>query len=221
MGVALLVTLAAGGERLGAQSAEGGRSGSRAVLDRDVEMALALSAAPAAVTDGATVLAWNGDGFDVAREGRSGVTCYVARSWPDSLEPHCFDEEGSKTILPMHLRQMELWHAGASPAEIDAEIAEGIRTGELRLPTRPAMSYMMSEGQRLIDDEGTPVGAWEPHLMIYYPYLTAEAVGLGSVPSTEAAVVVDPGTPMSNLMIVVDDFVRVRSSPTGPGDDGR
>ena len=68
---------------------------------------------------------------------------------------------------------------------------------------------MMSAGQELISDTGQPAGAWESHLMIYYPYLTQEALGLGSVPSTEAAVVVDPGTPFSNVMIVLKRHVEV------------
>lgn len=196
-----------------AQTVESGQAGPRTVLDRDFEIALARSAAPSEVSGDATVLVWAGDGFETAREGSNGVTCYVARSWPESFEPHCFDAEGSSTILPIHLRQMELWHQGLSNAEIDREIADGIRTGELRLPSRPAMSYMMSEGQRLINEEGTPVGSWRPHLMIYYPYLTADALGLGPVPSTEAAVVVDPGTPLSNIMVVVSDFVPAPPNP--------
>jgi hypothetical protein len=167
------------------------------------------------------VLVWNGSGFERAREGTNGVTCYVARSWPESLEPHCFDEEGAATILPIHLREMELWNEGRSRAEIDRVIADGLRTGAFRLPARPVMSYMMSAGQQLIGDDGTPVGAWRPHLMIYYPYLTPDAMGLGARPSMEAAVVVDPGTPLSNLMIVVNDFVAVRSVDAGGGDDGR
>ena len=198
---------------LAGQSVEGGRAGPRAALERDREVALALSAAPAAVTQAATVLVWTLNGFEVAREGTNGVTCYVARSWPESLEPHCFDEEGSRTILPIHLRQMELWHQGKSEAEIDAAIADGLRTGTFRLPSRPAMSYMMSAGQQLINDEGQAVGRWEPHLMIYYPYLTSADLGLGAVPSMDAAIVVDPGTPLSNIMIVLERFVDIESDP--------
>lgn len=216
----IALTLAAGAGLAG-QSAEAGRPGPRPLLERAFEVSLAVSAAPAAVTDGAAVLAWTGDGFEVAREGDNGVTCYVARSWPDSLEPHCFDEEGAATILPIHLRQMELWHRGWGREAVDAGIARGLRTGRFRLPSRPVMSYMMSEGQRLIDDEGNPVGPWRPHLMIYYPYLTSEAMGLGPVPSTEAAVVVDPGSPLSNVMIVVRHFVPVVSPSGGAGGDGR
>ena len=202
--------------QIAAQSVEVGRAGPRAPLPLAREVALARSAAPASVSAEARVLVWTGSGFEVAEDGSNGVVCYVARSWPESLEPHCFDEEGAATILPIHLLQMRMWHQGADDAEIDAAIGEGLRTGALRLPSRPAMSYMMSAEQRLIDESGRPVGAWQPHLMIYYPYVTADALGLGPTPSMEAAVVVDPGTPMSNIMIVVQDFVPVMAEdPSG------
>lgn len=204
-----------------AQSSEGGRAGPRAPMERSTEVRLALSAAPAIVSGEATVLVWTGSGFVVEREGSNGVTCYVARSWPESLEPHCFDAEGSRTILPIHLHQMELWHAGASPEEVDAAVAEGLRNGTLRLPTRPAMSYMMSAGQELISDEGVPAGNWQPHLMIYFPHLSESDLGLGEVPSTAAAMVVDPGTPLSNIMIVVREFVDVAPRSGGAGDGSR
>lgn len=210
--VLLMVTLLAATltpAPLWAQSVEAGKSGPRATLDRDMEIRLAASAAPTSVSEQATILVWTGDTHEVARRGTNGVTCYVARDWPDSLEPHCFDEEGSRTILPIHLRQMELRDQGRTTEEIDAEVARGLADGTFRLPTRPAMSYMMSAGQELVSDDGTPVGAWQPHLMIYYPYLTAEDMGLGPVPSTEAAILVDPGTPFSNVMIVVKEFVDV------------
>lgn len=215
--VSLVIAVGALGRPVTAQSSEDGRAGPREQLARDFETTLALSAAPPAVAEEASVLLWTGSGFEVGRAGSNGVTCYVARSWPESLEPHCFDEEGSVTILPIHLRQMELWHLGRSQAAIEAEIGEGLRSGHFRLPNRPVMSYMMSDGQVLFNDEGTRVGRWQPHLMIYYPYLTQAALGLGAVPSAEAAMVVDPGTPLSNIMIVVRDFVAVEA--IGPAGD--
>ena len=147
---------------LSAQSVESGRAGAREVLPRTLEMDLARSAAPPTVSQEATVLLWNGNGFDVGHEGSNGVTCYVARSWPDSLEPHCFDEEGARTILPIHLRQMELWDQGKSGEEIEAVVAEGLRTGEFRLPSRPVNAYMMPAGQQLIGSDGQPPGAPGP-----------------------------------------------------------
>ncbi len=197
------------GQGAAGQSRESGSAGPRSVLPRDREIALARSAAPAAVSAEATVLTWNGHDFEVGVEGTNGVTCYVGRSWVESLEPHCFDEEGARTILPIHLLETRLLHEGRNSEEIDAAVAEGLRSGSLRLPTRPVMSYMMSAGQQLVSDDGRSVGAWESHLMIYYPYLTEEDLGLGPTPSTDAAVVVDPGTPFSNIMIVLKAHVPV------------
>lgn len=191
------------------QASDAGRPGPRIMLSLAEEVALARSAAPAAVSSDATVYAWNGEAYDVAVEGTNGVSCYVGRSWPESLEPHCFDTEGSRTILPIHLYETALLAQGAERSEIDAGVAEGLRTGRFRLPARPAMSYMMSAGQRLISDEGVPVGAWEPHLMIYYPWMTAEDLGLGSEASLAAGLVVDPGTPLSTIVVLVRDFVQV------------
>jgi hypothetical protein len=198
------------------QGSDAGQAGPRAVLPAAQEIALARSAAPAAVSDSARVLVWNGTDFDIAVEGSSGVSCYVARSWPDSIEPHCFDAEGSRTILQVHLMQMKLRHQGKSTEQINAAVAEGLRSGTLQLPGRPVMSYMMSAGQQLIGDDGRSVGSWRPHLMIYYPYLTQESLGLGSTPSTDAAVVVDPGTPLANIMVVVREFVAVRTETASP-----
>jgi hypothetical protein len=192
---------------LAAQSATAGRAGPRIMLPRDREIALARSAAPAEVSRNATVMVLTEKGFEVAETGTSGVTCVVNRSQPESLEPHCFDAEGSATVLPIELRRTELLRAGRSIAEIDREIGEGLLTGKYRLPRRPAMSYMMSSGQILYDDDGTRVGRWQPHIMIFYPHLTAGDLGLGATPSTDAAVVVDPGAPMSNIMVVVKGFV--------------
>ena len=193
---------------LHAQSAAAGRTGPRPLLPRDREISLARSAAPAEVSRAATVMILTERGFEVAEQGTNGVTCVVNRSHPESLEPHCFDAEGSATILPMELRRTELLLEGRSPAEIDREIGAGLVSGKYRLPRRPAMSYMMSSAQVLYDDDGTRVGAWKPHLMIFYPHLTPADLGLGASPSLSPAVVVDPGRPGSNIMVVVDEFVE-------------
>jgi len=109
-------------------------------------------------------------------------------------------------VLPMELRRTELLREGKSTEEIDREIAAGLLSGKYRLPRRPAMSYMMSPEQVLYNDEGRKVGKWQPHLMIFYPHLTAADLGLGGMPSLQAALVVDEGKAVSNIMIVVKDF---------------
>ena len=39
----------------------------------------------------------------VADSGSSDAVCVVNRSWPESLEPECFDAEAAATIMPMEL----------------------------------------------------------------------------------------------------------------------
>ncbi len=191
-----------------AQAAAAGRTGPRIMLPRDREIVLARSAAPAYVSRDATVMVLTDRGFEIAEKGSNGVTCIVNRSQPESLEPHCFDAEGSETVLPIELRRTEMLREGKTNEEIDREIGQGLLSGKYRLPRRPAMSYMMSSGQVLYDDEGKRVGKWHPHLMIFYPNLKPGDLGLGGTPSPEAAVVVDPGMPLSNIMVVVREFTE-------------
>ena len=188
------------------------RYGEPARLSRAEEIALARSAAPAAVSAEATVLVLEEDAerWIVAEDGTTGATCYVSRTWPGSLEPHCFDAEGSKTILPIHLRTLEMGHAGASEEEIEQDIAAGVAAGRFRYPSRPAMSYMLSSAQKLVSDEGQAVGAWKPHLMIYWPGLTkADLGGTGEGPLlSDSMMLVDEGTNEACLIIVYPEFVE-------------
>jgi hypothetical protein len=189
---------------------DGGESGPRTLLPRAEEVALARSAAPAAISDSATIYVLTDEGYVVGSKGTSAAACYVSRDWITSVEPHCFDAEGAATIMQMHMHKVGLLHAGKSKAQADAAVAEGIASGRFRLPRRPVMSYMMSAEQKLIAPNGTPVGAWRPHLMIYYPYLTNADIGLTDAAAMGAASVVDPGLPTSNIMVIVPDFVAVR-----------
>lgn len=201
---------------LSAQSAGAGRAGPRAVLERTHEIALARSAAPGSVAKAAAVWIFDGTRYALAEEGASGAACLVSRSWPEALEPECFDAEAAATIMPMEMKRVELLHAGMPSDEVERRIADGLLDGTFRLPARLAVVYMMSEGQRLISDDGTPVGNWQPHLMLYSPFLTNEAVGHHGEPGLNGGVVVDPGRPTANLMVVVPTFVPVEAGGGSP-----
>jgi hypothetical protein len=190
-----------------AQAAGAGRPGRRGLLPREREIALARSAAPPAVSDSASIYVLGERGWELAVRGSSGVACLVNRSWPESLEPHCFDAEGAETIMRMEMRRTELYHQGLGAEPVEREIAAMLADGRLRLPRRPAMSYMMSAAQRLIGDDGRPVGAWRPHLMIFFPYLTAADLGLGANQDPRSAILVDDGKPTANIMVIVRDFI--------------
>jgi hypothetical protein len=191
------------------ESKHPGRVGRRALLPRAEEVALARSGAPASVSDSASIWVFTEAGYVLATRGSSGA-CYVSRSWPTSIEPHCFDDEGAETIMKIHMREVELLHKGTAIDDVDRTIGADLASGKLRLPRRPAMSYMMSAGQKLISDTGQPAGAWRPHIMIYYPYLESKDLYKGA-PDMAAGMVTGSGTATSSIMFVAPDFVKVRA----------
>jgi hypothetical protein len=188
------------------QASAQSRHGARPALARDAEIVLARSAAPAAISGGARVWVWNGNGYVVADSGRTTVNCYVARHWVPSVEPHCLDEEASATVLPILMRKIELYAQGKNDADVEREIADGIKSGRFRLPRRPALTYMMSAAQNLVSGEGTPVGAWQPHLMIYYPEWTGKQAGLEGFVA-DVGFIENPGTPLAALVVPLKTFV--------------
>lgn len=210
MGLMLMVT---GTVALQGQAAGSGRSGKRALMPRDQEIALARSAAPPSVSDSAKVLVLTDAGYQTAVPGTSGVTCLVNRSWPESLEPECFDSEGSATVLVVELYRTEQRHLGRDDAAIEREISDRIADGRFRLPRRPALQYMMSSGQQLISDEGRKVGKWYPHLMLSVPYLSNADLGLPEQVDIRAGMVADSGKPWATLVIPVRAFIDPPRSP--------
>ncbi len=197
-----------------------GTPGPRLLLPRAREIALARSAAPPSVSGAARIWIFANGQYIVGDSGSGTAQCYVGRGWPKALEPHCFDEEGARTIMPMEMRTSELLHAGASRDSVQRAIAAGLAAGKFRLPQRPAMSWMLSAAQELYDDDGTRVGPWRPHVMIYYPYLTAAGLGTGTNQDLAAGIVVSPGSPMSNIMIVVPKAVPLAADSGGPARNG-
>ena len=169
------------------------------------EIALARSGGPESVAAEATIWVVRDGKFVIAHHGSNGNHCWVGRTYPESLEPVCYDAEASQTILRIEMREFKLRTAGKSKEEIDRTIAQAIGSGELRVPSRTAMSYMMSSAQVLFSPEGRAAGNWKPHLMIYMPYVTHADIGLPG-PSLDLQVV-NEGTPKAYIVVVVPEFV--------------
>ncbi|HJR63687.1 MAG TPA: hypothetical protein VJ803_08275 [Gemmatimonadaceae bacterium] len=172
------------------------------------EIALARSAAPAWISDSATVYVLRRGGHVKARTGSNGFSCLVARDNPESLYPICYDREASRTILPVELRQQRLREQGRTEEEIDREIGYELARGTFRPPTGAAVSYMMSRDQVLFaGPTGRRVGQWHPHVMIYVPYASAAQLGLD--PGQGGHVFVgDEGKPTAHLVIIVPEWSK-------------
>jgi hypothetical protein len=146
------------------------------------EIALAASAAPAAISGGATIYGIKGGNIVKLREGRNAVSCMVSRDLhPGSAYPICFDAEGSKTWLWQELFQNELRARGESEPAVKAATADAFASGKLQRAKAMTVTYMMSPRQVLFSSpgpEGRRAGRWWPHLMIFDPGLSAASLGM-------------------------------------------
>ena len=169
-----------------AQSAGGAGDGARfalspqyPLLPRELEIELALSAAPKHLRDDATVWVLDKSGYAVARKGRNAFACVVSRRAGD-LFPVCWDAEGARSLLPLEFEDAQLRLSGKAGSEIEAIVMERFKNGQFHAPSRAGIAYMLSPVRYRIDEHGgvtrtTP----NPHLMFYGPNLTDTDIGGG------------------------------------------
>jgi len=188
-----------------------------ASVSRERQIALAESAAPAEVSSKATVYILGPKGFEKAREGTNGFTCFVGRHFvkptETTVEPTCFDAEGSRTTWIVRMREEELRASGRSEAEIKADIANGYKEGRFKDPGKPGLLYMMSSENRLPSGKGT-TASFPPHLMFYAPSMTTKDIGFDSQPQLDYLGMTHPGA-ADNLIVVVPTASTPSASPSG------
>jgi hypothetical protein len=152
--------------------------------DFRAEIALARSAAPAGISDKATVLTLKPQGYATAVNGTNGFTCLVERGWtapfdnPDFWNPKlrgpvCYNPAASKSVLAYTLRRTKLALAGLSRAQMLDEVRAAAAGKDLPSPEPGSMSFMMSKDGYL----GDGVGHWHSHLMFHVPKADAASWG--------------------------------------------
>src|ERR1700691_4478632 len=153
-----------------------------ASMPRDQQIKLAESAAPAEVSSNATVYVLGPKGYEKAREGINGFSCFVGRHLikptETTIEPACFDTEGSRTLLVAYMHGEELRISGKSEEDIKADFVSGFKEGRYKYPSKPGFLYMMSSENRLGPTSGKSAGIFPPHLMFYAPNMTTQDIGL-------------------------------------------
>lgn len=190
-----------------------------ASVPRERQIALAESAAPSEVSSKATVYILGPKGYEKVREGTNGFSCFVGRSFvrptETSVEPGCFDAEGSRTTLVRRMYMEDLRAKGKSEAEIKAEIANGYQEGRFKDPSRPGLLYMMSSENRL--PNGNTTASFPPHLMFYAPNMTTKDIGFDAAPQLDYMGMTHPGA-ADNLIVVIPAAATPPASPVGRGD---
>jgi hypothetical protein len=154
------------------------------MANRNTEIALARSAAPDAISRDAKILVLGRHGYETAVEGKNGFVCVVERGWmspsdapefwnPKIRGPICFNPPAARSVLPTTYKRTEMVLAGRTKAEIIAGNKAAFEKGELPALQPGAMSYMMSKGAYLTDNDDHNLA----HLMFYTPPLDGKAWG--------------------------------------------
>jgi hypothetical protein len=192
------------------------------LMTRDTETALAKSAAPADISERATIKLLTASGYQVIHEGDNGFVCMVMRGWsaptftPAQFRnfvyeatiraPICFNPEASKTVMPYYELRSRLGMEGKTPEQM-AEIIQAAYT-KGGLPKREGVSfaYMWSADHNL----GPGIGHWHPHLMVFAPYYYNSMLGGNQFGAPLPQVTDDAGTPFAVVVIPVDDKLAVK-----------
>lgn len=185
------------------------------------EIALARAAAPANISDGATVKVLTKTGYEVAKQGDNGSVCMVMRGFsaptytPAQFRdlvydatvraPICFTPPAVQEVLPYYELRTKLALQRKNPDEIAEAVAVAYAKGELPKRDQATLAYMWSAKQSL----GPGIGHWHPHVMLFAPYYNNSMVGGSPFGSPFPQGSDDAGTPFSVVVIPVDDQLSV------------
>jgi hypothetical protein len=203
-----LAALIAVGAFAAAESTQGAVSQRQPLMDRQKEIALALSACPPTVASKAAVYVLEKSGYIKVRDSQNGFTAIVQHVLPTSQDPRCMDAEGTRTHLPRVLKVAELRAQGKTREEIQRFVADAFANGLFQPPARPGVDYMLST-ENLVPNEKGGVVRFPPHVMFYAPYLTNADIGvdgtdLGEDGNPKGPVfVAAEGTPNALLIVPV------------------
>lgn len=179
------------------------------LMERNAEIALARSAAPASISHDAKVLVLGRRGYETAVPGKNGFACVVERSWTAPLNdpnfwnpklrgPLCLNPQAARTYLPITIKKTELILAG----DTKTQMADGIRAAfdkkELPKLEPGAMCYMLSKEQYL----GDQARRWHPHLMFFIPETDSVARG-ENLPGSPVLTNSQPLDRLNILMVLV------------------
>jgi len=200
------------------------------LMQRDVEIALARSAAPANVSGRAAIKVLTESGYQVASDGENGFVCLVMRGWsaptytpgqfrdlvydPSVRAPICFDPQAARSVWPYYELRSRLGMEGKSPDQIAEGVQAAYATGALPRRETVSFAYMWSADQNL----GSGIGHWHPHMMVFAPYYENAAIGGHDFGSPLPQVSDDAGTPFTVVVIPVDQQLAVRAAVASTGD---
>lgn len=168
----------------------------QAPLPVDLQVRLAVQAAPAEMRDGATVHGWNDDGsVSVIRQGDNELICLAPNPARDGFEVSCHHEG----LEPFFERGRQLSMEGVTGNDRTEARWNEVEAGTLPLPYGSTNYILTGDG---FDPATAEIEAPYLRWVIYTPDATATSTGLPEAPGAPGAPwLMFSGTPGSHIMI--------------------
>ena len=166
---------------------------------KDVQIKIALQAAPAELADGAKVLGYNPEGqLITVRAGNNDLICLADDPAKNDIHVACYHKE----LEPFMARGRELKAAGYDTKEIRSIRGKEADAGQLKLPEKPSSLYVFDADQEDVDLTTGEVTDGRLRSVIHTPYLTGEQSGLPISPVGGGMPwLMDAGTHRAHIMI--------------------
>ncbi|WP_310992211.1 hypothetical protein [Aequorivita marina] len=169
------------------------------ILPKDVQIKMAVMAAPEMYQDDATVLGYNPDGELVSlREGNNGVICLADDPEKEGISVACYAAE----LEPFMARGRELVAEGKSNKEKQEVRKVEIDAGTLTMPKEPSMVYVLGAEEKDLNPETGELQNSRIRYVLYKPYMTGASTGLPTKPQAPGMPwLMDADTHRSHIMI--------------------
>ncbi len=190
--VMMLVALGWGGRAHGQQQSPA------QVLPAEVQIKVAVWAAPEDKRDGAKVYGYTPTGdFTVLREGTNDFVCLAPKQTAGFLYAYAYPQ----SLDPFMARGRELT-AGGKRGERDAIREAEIKSGTLAMPKGPSTLYGYWGKADALDPETGEIRDAKRRYVIYIPYAMAADLGLSNKPDVPGMPwLMDEGTYKAHIMI--------------------
>lgn len=169
------------------------------VPNSDMQIKLALLAAPPEKRDSATVYGYDANNqLAVIRKGTNELICLADNPTDSGFSVACYN----KDLEPLMQRGRELRKQGIMDKQLFDERGKEVKEGTLQMPKSPTTLYAYSADNKDVNRSTGEVKKGYLRYVIYIPFATVGSTGLPEKPSAPGMPwIMDPGTYHAHVMI--------------------
>jgi len=169
------------------------------VPDADMQIKLALLAAPPEKRDSCTVYGYDaGNQLVIIKNGTNEVICLADNPADSNFSVACYN----KDLEPFMQSGRKLRKQGITGQQLFDERGKEVKDGTLKMPEHPSALYVYSADEKDVDRTTGEVKNGYLRYVIYIPFATVASTGLPIKPSAPGMPwIMNPGTYSAHIMI--------------------